>query len=247
MLLLVFTLVLGFFAHGQRDIQDSVVTAAHMTINYAYHMPGGDMGDRFGNNSALGADFYVKTKRNLFLGGEGSFFFGNNVFEPGLLSNLVTENGEIIDQDGKISELKVQERGWTVSANVGKLFPLFGPNPNSGLLVRGGVGFMQHKIRIEHQVNTLPQLDGDYEKGYDRLTNGLMLKQFVGYFHMSNNRLLNFVIGLESMQGFTQGRRDFNFDTQTVDDQPRFDMLAGFKVGWIIHFYARTGEEYYYD
>ncbi|MGB0423347.1 MAG: hypothetical protein ACPGED_03445 [Flavobacteriales bacterium] len=232
---------------AQRNVKDSVVTAPHLTVHYAYHMPGGDMGDRFGNSSALGTDFYVKTKRNIFLGAEGDFIFGSNVFEPGLLSNLVTENGEIIDQDGKLSDLKIQERGWTVSVNAGKLFPIFGPNPNSGLLLRGGVGFMQHKIRIEHQVNTLPQLDGDYEKGYDRLTNGLMLKQFIGYYHMSNNRLANFVIGIEGIQGFTQGRRSFNFDTQTVDDQPRFELLAGIKVGWIIHFYARTGEDYYYD
>lgn len=244
---MVFGLFLSLCAFTQRSVKDSILTAPHLTIHYAYHLPSGDMGDRFGNSSALGVDFYVKTKKNLFLGGEGNFIFGDNVFEPGLLSNLVTENGEIIDQDGKISELKIQQRGWTVSLNAGKLFPIFGPNPNSGLLLRGGLGFMQHKIRIEHQVNTLPQLDGDYEKGYDRLTNGLMLTQFVGYYHMSNNRLANFVIGVESMQGFTQGRRDFNFDTQTVDDQPRFDMLAGIKIGWIIHFYARTGEEYYYD
>ncbi|NQX91849.1 MAG: hypothetical protein HRT74_06960 [Flavobacteriales bacterium] len=241
-------LLLSFGTMAQlRNIKDSTLVAPHLTATYGYHLPGGDLADRFGNSNALGADFYVKTKKNWFIGTEANFIFGNEVFEPGLLSNLYTDRGEVIDQDGEVSILNISQRGWSITANGGKLFRVFGSNANSGLLIRGGIGFIQHKIRIEHQVNTLPQLDGDYEKGYDRLTNGLLLKQFVGYYHMSNNRLANFVVGFEMYQGFTQGRRDFNFDTQTVDDQPRFDVLAGFKVGWVIHFYRRTGQEYYID
>lgn len=85
----------------------------------------------------------------------------------------------------------------------------------------GGVGILQHKIRIEHQDNKIPQLEGDYLKGYDRLSNGLMVHQFVGYFHMSNNRLINFFVGAEAWQGFTKNRRDLNFDTKMHDDKTK--------------------------
>lgn len=246
-LLAVFFLLFASMLQAQRNVKDSTIVAPHMAITYGYLLNGGDMADRFDPFHSIGADFYVKTKKNWFLGGEGSFLVTNTVMEPGLISNLVTDKGELIDQDGQLSVIDVTGRGWKVTVNGGKLFPVFGSNPNSGLLLRGGVGFLQHKIRIEHQINTLPQLDGDYEKGYDRLTNGLLLNQFVGWYHMSNNRIANFIVGIDAYQGFTQGRRDWNFDTQMKDDQPRLDVMLGLKVGWIIHFYPRTGPEFYTD
>lgn len=241
-------ILLQFGASAQeRNLNDSIVFAPHLTVHYAYQFPGGDLAKRFGNNSAVGADFYIKNRKNYFFGGEFNFLYGTRVTEPGLLSNLMTDNGEIIDLEGKPAELLIQQRGWTATLNVGKLFPVFGPNMNSGLLLRGGVGYIQHKIRIEQQINDLPFLRDEYLKGYDRLTNGLLFNQFVGYYHMSSNRLVNFMVGFEAYQGFTAGRRDFNFDTQTVDNDPRFDLLLGLKAGWIIHFYRRQGPEFYYD
>ena len=64
---------------------------------------------------------------------------------------------------------------------------------------------MYHKIRIENQDNLIPQLSKDYLKYYDRLTVGILLKQYIGYHHMSNNRLVNFTIGFECIEGFNKG------------------------------------------
>lgn len=233
--------------HAQRNIQDSVITSPHLAFSYAYQIPGGDMQERFGNNSSIGLNFHIKDKQNWYYGVEASFLFGNTVKEPGLLSNLITENNEIIDNFGDLSQVLIQERGWSVSLSGGKLFNVIGPNPNSGILTKAGVGFIQHRIRLEHQQNEITQLEDEYLKGYDRLTNGLLITEFVGYYHMSNRRIVNFFAGIEAMQGFTEGRRDYNFDTKTNNEGARFDALLGLRVGWVINFYQRAPKEFYFD
>lgn len=232
---------------AQRNVRDSLLFSPHISFNYAYQVPGGDMAERFGNNSAIGLAFHIKTKKNFYYGAEGTYLFGTDVTEPGLISNLLTENGEVISNFGEISEIIIMQRGFMVTANAGKVFPVGKSNPNSGILLKGGIGFMQHKIRIENQVHEITQLEDEYLKGYDRLTNGLVLSQFAGYYYMSNNRFANFYAGLEAYQGFTRGRREWNFDTQMRDDAARFDMLLGVRLGWVIHIYKRTGRDFYYN
>ncbi|MBA3901808.1 MAG: hypothetical protein H0X62_16670, partial [Bacteroidetes bacterium] len=118
-------------------------------------------------------------------------------------------------------------------------------NPNSGFFVLGGVGFLQHKVRIENPGNASPQIFGEYKKGYDRLTNGISTSQFIGYMFLSNNRLLNFFGGVEFVQGFTQNRR-FNYDNMDYDHTQRLDLLTGIKVGWVFPLYKKVPLKYYY-
>jgi hypothetical protein len=100
------------------------------------------------------------------------------------------------------------------------------------------MGLFQHKIRIQDDPQVVvSSLAGDYKKGYDRLTNGLAITEFIGYQHFAKNRLINFYAGIELTQGFTQNRRDYNFDTFERDDAKRFDGLVGFKLGWVLPFY----------
>lgn len=238
----VFTLL---FLSGTAQIKDSTVFSPHLSFHYAYQWPGGDMADRFGEFSNVGASFNIKDKHNFYYGVDFSYMFGARVTEPGLMQNLYTENGEILDNQGQISEVLVEGRGFTVTLSGGYLFNFPGPNPNSGLLLKGGVGLLQHRIRLENQVNEINQLDGDYEKGYDRMTNGLVLSQFLGYYYMSNSRLANFYVGFEAYQGFTQSQRGFNFDTQQVDNEKRMDQLFGIRAGWIIHLRKRAPKDYY--
>ena len=93
---------------------------------------------------------------------------------------------------------------------------------------------MRHKIRIENENNLVPQLDQDHLPYYDRLTMGIHFHQFIGYQHMSNNRLTNFNIGFDFYQGFTQGMRDYQIDLMGPYLDKRIDLLSGIRVGWII-------------
>jgi len=215
-------------------------------MSYAIQLPGGDLADRFGINSSLGLAGDFKTKKNFSFGLSGSFIFGNKVKED-VLASLKNSYGDIIDNSGNIADVLVLERGFTVNANAGWIWPLVGPNPNSGILFKIGGGFLQHKVRIEANKNYVPQIQGEYVKGYDRLTNGLLLTQFIGYQYLSNKRLINFYAGIELMQGFTKNRRDYNFDLMGPDNTNRLDFLYGIRAGWILPIYRRPPKEIYYN
>ncbi|MFN8776535.1 MAG: hypothetical protein ACK5XV_07195 [Flavobacteriales bacterium] len=239
-------LLLALGVCAQNQVRDSSLFNPHFSVSLAYQVPGGDLADRFGTSGSPGIGFHIKSRSNWYYGVQAQYIFGNRVNEPGLLGNLRTDRGEVLDDQGQIAIVFLQQRGYTVMLECGRLIPVLGPNRNSGILLKGGAGLMQHKIRIEHQTNPIAQLEGEYLKGYDRLTNGLAITQFIGYYHMSNNRLLNFFVGVESQQGFTRSRRGFNFDTQTADTRDRLDILLGLRAGWCLHLYRRLSDEYFY-
>jgi len=60
---------------------------------------------------------------------------------------------------------------------------------------------MQHKIWINDNANNFAQLDGDYKKGYDRLTGGPMLAGALGYQYLEKRRFLSFMAGSTLRQG----------------------------------------------
>jgi hypothetical protein len=241
-LLLLFAATAGF---GQKNIKDQPENLPIVSFSYGFYTPGGDLSKRFGENSAIGVSGHYKLKSNWLFGLESNILFGRLVYEPDMLKNLQSDNGEIFDEQSRIAEVILFERGYILTANAGRLFPIKALNPNSGILVKAGIGFMQHKIRIEHQNHRIPQLEGDYIKGYDRLTNGLSFNQFIGLLNMSNSKLANFYIGLDLHEGLTKGRRDYNFDTRSSDTNSRLDMFIGFKVGWCLPIYKRMATDYY--
>jgi hypothetical protein len=98
---------------------------------------------------------------------------------------------------------------------------------------------------VQHE--TAPQITGDYAKGYDRLTAGFNLNQFIGYYFMSKSRVLNFYAGFEFYQAFTKSRRDYIFDLMQKDESNHFDLFYGIKVGWMIPIYNRAPDKYYYN
>jgi len=242
--------ILTFFgpkSYAQRNVKDSTIFTSIISTNYSFQWPAADMADRFGYNNNIGGSFQIKTRSNLLFGFDGSFIFGNQLKENGILDSIKTSAGFVIDINGKFADVRFYERGYSGVVKVGKIFPVFGPNPNSGILFSGGLGFIQHKIRIEDIGNASPPLTGDYKKGYDRLTNGLLLTQFLGYFYMGNRPFVNFFAGFEISEGFTQNRRSFNFDTMERDDKKRVDILFGPKAGFMLLLYRRSPQAYYLD
>jgi hypothetical protein len=79
-----------------------------------------------------------------------------------------------------------------------------------------------------------------YQKGYDRLTMGPALTQFVGYSYQSNNRYYNFFIGVDFMEAFTKSVRKYNYDTRQADTDQRLDITYGLRVGWLIPIYLKS-------
>jgi hypothetical protein len=232
---------------AQVSISDSSISFAMIGGSFAYQDPGGDMATRFGNNYNVGGSVQWKTKKNWIFGIDGNFLFSEQVKENDILRQISTSQGFVIGQDGLYADIFLYERGFMFSGKVGKIFPVIGPNPNSGLIATLGVGLLEHKIRIEDKGNKAPQLSDEYKKGYDRLTNGLSLTEFLGYINFGSRRLINFMVGIELTQAFTKNRRSFNFDTMEQDDKSRLDLLFGLRAAWLIPIYRRVPKEYYYN
>ncbi|MCF8369888.1 MAG: hypothetical protein K9G76_12680 [Bacteroidales bacterium] len=246
-LLLLFSLwVISTF--GQNSVSDTSLSIPMFYASYAVQLPGGDMADRYGVNSTVGGGFMWKIPTHWILGADFSYIFGNKINNSDeLLSNLKTENGNIIDMGGNFADYSLYERGFYVSGRFGKMFPVLSPNPNSGIVLMGSAGYLQHKIRIEVLNNTAPQLQGDYKRGYDRLTGGFGISEFVGYMYLSDSRLLNFFGGFEFNQAWTSPMREVNFDTRLPDEkQNRFDSFVGFRLGWIVPIFQRLPDKEYY-
>lgn len=215
-----------------------------INLSYAYQIPSADLSSRFGNNFNLGLNTeYITSKSNLIFGLEGSFIFGNQV-KTDVIANLRTPEGWILANDGTVAEILLRQRGFYIGGLVGKIFSLSKSNPRSGIRITLGAGLLQHKIRIQDDpTRDVSALSDVYKEGYDRLTNGLALNQFIGYQLLSQNRRINFYIGLELTEGFTRSRRNFNFDTREAENQNRFDFLYGFRAGWVLPFYFGEGSD----
>lgn len=203
-------------------------------------VPGGDFADRFAPNGFAGGGMLYKTRKNLVLGIQGDFLFGG-VREDDALDHLRTEDGFLIGIDGGLWNPILYLRGYRFQGTVGYVLPVLQSNPNSGLMVRGGVGFMQHKIYYDvKDRHNLPQISEEMVKGYDRLTNGLVLTEYIGYYLMSPNRLVNFHIGFEFTQGFTQSRRSLDYDTRQPNTANRLDLIYAIKAHWMLPLYRKS-------
>ena len=138
--------------------------------------------------------------------------------EEGVLSNLLTPNGQLIDNEGQVALLTISGRSGLFTFDGGRLFPLPGMNPNTGILLLAGVGSVHHRVHFENTENPITQLDQPYLSGYDRLTWGVAVKEFVGSWHMSDTGLDTWFGGLEFWQARTWPQRPMNFDTQEVEE-----------------------------
>jgi len=239
--IVIFSCSLSF---SQVSIKDSSIYTPLIGVSYGYYWPSGNLKERFGNNSTIQMNIDFKTRNYWILGINGSFLFGKDVKES-LFDSISSPDGYILNQDGSFADVRLYERGFTVSASIGRMFAFKRPNPNSGLTASIGFGLMQHKIRIETIGNNVPQLSKEYKKGYDRLSNGFLLSENIGYMYLSNSRLVNFYIGFECMQAFTQNRRSYNYDQMKKDNTKRVDILYGGKIAWILPLYKKNPQDYY--
>ncbi|HOY15924.1 MAG TPA: hypothetical protein PLC89_01465 [Haliscomenobacter sp.] len=217
-------------------------------FTYGLQLPAGTLKERFGTNFIAGGGLdWQWGKKNWVLGIDGQYLFGNRVKEDPL-AGLRTVEGYIIGNDREVADIPLRERGWYFGLTAGKVFPVNDKqSPRAGFRVNFGLGYLQHKIRIQDDpLRSVPQLATVYKKGYDRLSNGLALQQFFGYQALSKDRRSNFIGGLEFFQGFTRGRRSFDFATQSATAKGRVDVLMGIRVGWILPFYADKAEDIYY-
>ena len=245
---LLILLEVPFFVHAQSkgDIElrkDQIDTTTNMlwgSVSFAYQWPFGSLKETFKSNMNLGVDFTYKTKKNWTYSVDFNYLFGAKLRDqPAVVgADMLTSNGDLIDGNGLKATIYLEGRYWNVSLGVGKIFP-FGRWRNSGIWVKLNGGYFEHKIRINDPDDQIPQLAGDYRKGYDQRCAGFCLTQFVGYLFMQKVRVASFYAGFEISEIWSKSIRNFNFVLMGKDESNKFSVLIGPKVGWIIPLYEK--------
>lgn len=263
LLVLIMTATFAGFAQTPRNIANESIPFSMVQVTYAAQFPGLDTRTDYGFSNTIGGSLIYKTQSNWLFTGNGNFIFGNQIKGSRidlLGESITTIYGEVIGGGGLPTSLAFFERGLHFQAEVGKLFPLE-PNPNSGIFVQAGIGYLWNRLRIDYQIETQNPpypLVGDYKYGYDRMRGGLALHGEAGYQVLSNSRIYNFSVSLEVTYARTKPLRDYDFrvfydengEPQIMgynDKSKRFnDLYYGIRVSWMIPFYQRQPDEYYY-
>ncbi|MBL0310904.1 MAG: hypothetical protein IPP77_14915 [Bacteroidetes bacterium] len=260
LLFLRYFLFLLFFAQGpflkaqdepkkpkkERRFESS--SAVLIAPSYTAQFPFGDMKTRFGFNSLIGLHLSYKTANNWLVGGEVGVLVGARVKESYLLDNISTSSGQHVTLFNDLTNVKPNEIGYNVKFVAGKIVPLSKKFPDAGLLFMTSIGFLEHKILFNVRRTELPQLDKTYRTGYDRLSNGPVVSQFIGGIYMERKKFISVYGGLQFDLGFTQGRRPYDFYLQKPLNDKRMDMFIGIKFGWIIPIFLQASDkEYYFD
>jgi len=245
-IVLILMILLGAWTAKTQSIRDTSLLLNMFSFHLSGHIPGGDIADRYGMNMGVGGTYWLKFQSNWLLTADFSFFSGRDFKEEHIFDNLSDESGIFINIYGEVGEAAFFERGFFASVGGGKILPVIGPNPNSGIIIRGTAGLLQYKTLIHQDGRDIPYLNGDYKKGYDYLTNGFGISQFIGYLHLDGDQPINFYAGLEFHQAWTRNRRDWNFDIMGPDPSLRSDFLFGIRFGWIFPVTRNTTDTFYY-
>lgn len=213
---------------------------------FSASLPAADLAQRFGYYNAFGIGFHRKTAGNIWFGAETNLIFGEIVKENPLM-RIETSLGYLINANGQLQELRYQMRGFNALADVGYIIPCNAKNPNSGVTPKFSVGYTSHRIKYYAPGGAPPQIDGEYVKGYDRLTGGITLGQSIGYTHFNKRNFLNFSVDAGVLECFGRSQRTYDFLLMKEDDSKRLDLTIFLKGSILLPLYGKQGpSEYFY-
>jgi hypothetical protein len=160
--------------------------------------------------------------------------FGNTVKED-VVANLRSFDGNIIGIDGQAGDVNLKERGFYLGINACKIIKTTKVVNNlTGIRTQIGAGLLQHKIRVQENSNTIPALDNEYLKNYDRLSNGPAIHLAIGYQYENPKNNFHFNIMGDLYGARTASRRDFDSLEGGYLSKKRNDILAGISVSYIV-------------
>ncbi|MCI4666906.1 MAG: hypothetical protein MRZ79_02015 [Bacteroidia bacterium] len=238
----------AFGLKAQVSIRDSAIRMATINLAYRGSVAGGAWTERWNFVSNVGIDLGVKFKSNIYLQGGASFLFTDRTQDEGGLDELLRGTGGlIITDEGFLSEVSISGRGFIVPVSLGYIFPVLGPNPNSGIYAEIGGQFAMHRFNYRVVDGESSALEGEYAKGYDRMRYGIGLREGLGYVYYDNKNQVNFAIGLDFAQVPTRSGRQVFFPTGPLDtNETTLDFFWGIKASWIYTIYKRAPSEAYF-
>jgi hypothetical protein len=228
---------------------DSAGLFVILTPNFTYNIVMADLRKDYGNNFAIGADIGLKLKSNWSIDFGFKYYFGGNVRQILIDSTFkhIRVDGFFISSDGAATnEIEVEFRGVSFHLQAGKIIPVTKRYRNSGIWIKAGIGVTQHFMNIKNPENKVYSLTKEYKKGYDKLTLGFSLYQFIGYAHMNRRSLFCVYGGVEFMENFAKRQRAYDYSLMGKDNTKRFEAMIGIKIGWIIPLYRHNPNAVFY-
>jgi len=235
---LILAILYSFTGNSQALLRDSSLAITSFQFGYSPAFTIGMLSNKVNMIHNICPSFSYKNTKNWLFQVQLNLLLGNKSLENETASMIYSEIGVPINTEGRLEEVRPRFQGFNFQIDAGKLLKPSSHNKNSGIYGLIGLGFFQHKIKFVYTGQLVPQLEDPYVKGYDRLTNGLAVTQFLGYRHYSNRNNLNYQIGLEVVEGFTKNRRTWNYDTFGPDNTQRLDIYFGLKFAIILPFYG---------
>jgi len=237
-------IILFLFLSHSMFSQEKGVNA--FMIDYSYQIPSGTIAEKFSNNSAIGINYFNKKNRKFFYGIKANYIFGANIKDSSVFSEISSEQGLVIDGNGTYANIILRQEGFSSHIYIGYALELKKNNPN-GFYFSMGLGFLQHRIFIDTKNQYIPQLNNDYKKGYDQLTNGLSTQFIIDYMILEHKKRFKLFAGLDYTLGFTKNKRTYDFKSMSsINQSIRKDMLFGAHIGLIIPINRKNSEGFHY-
>lgn len=245
--------LLGLSSYAQYSDKDTCNNEILIPFGLGLDQTAGDFSSRFGLFKSAHVGFMYKNRKQLVYGIQYSYHFGARLKDDSMFDPVRDSNGDFIAATGVPTIVNFNGVAHHGKAVFGKIFTLWDNNPNNGLLLMGGLGFFQHKIRVDIADDDIPQLNYTYRKGYDRLSNGVSFNQFVGYIHLAESKhggrqmfVPTYYFGFDINTAWVKNRRDWNYDLFMKDDNLYMDHLLTFRVGWLIHLNLVRKNDFHY-
>lgn len=218
-----------------------------LEFRYGYTFSGADMADRFGSNSTIGISVEsVRLKSKIFFGFDGMYLFGSKVKED-VLANIRTYDGTVIDVNGAPGDISLKERGFYIGLNAGKIFSTSKyKHKLTGFRTQVGIGYLQHKVRIQDNARSVVALEKDYQPGYDRLSGGPAVHLGLGYHYQHPQQNFHFSIMADFYGAQTKAKRDLDYATGGPLTGTRTDIIAGFSIAYVVVISREEKEENIY-
>lgn len=214
-----------------------------------YFNTSGDWAQRYPTHLSVPLSLEYSHRSNWSVGLDYSFYLGSNVNETGIYGNMTTDSGNLIDMGGYPAIVRTYQRGFSTRVYGLKNWIIHKQKEARWLLqAGGGIGYYNHYTKFTFDLDQVPQIDGVFQGGYNRHTQGTTTFQQVRIAYI-NNDAISVTLGLEIGQGFGTRVHPFDFATKTsnVGKKVTDHYLGGvFTVMIPINFRDRISEVDYY-
>lgn len=237
------------FAQEKKDAEKKAISISALNIGIELQKPLLDLDERYGGFSVLNVGVNSKTIQNIVYNFSYNFILGNKVLQDDLGYLFLNSDSIITGLNGQRAVVGVFQRGYKINFGVGKIVKQI-KNKNSGILVELNTGIISNRISYKDGTENFSFLSDAYMRGFDKLSRGFYLEEFVGILFFDNKKLINFKFGLNFVQGFTSDKRANFYASDFEPIQNRKDFSIGLKANWIIPFFyskEKSTERYYYN